>query len=76
MLNPGCNRRRRVTHIGGHMDARYRGGVLQSHRCRDCGKDCYCYTCHEVGPQPIQDHDGHIVHPELSLATQRLIAQP
>ena len=58
------------------MDARYRGGVLQSHCCRDCGKGCHCYTCREVGPQPLQDHDGHTIHPELSLATQRLIAPP
>ena len=81
-LTMGCNRRRRVTHPRGYMDQSgshvrgYRGGVRQSHCCRDCMAGRHSHACCEVGPQPIQDLDGDPIHPVMSLEVQRLIAPP
>ena len=75
-LTPGCNRRRHVAHGRGYVSPRCRGGALQSHCCRECGKSGHCSTCREVGPQSRYDYYGRIIHPEMSLDTQRLIVPP
>ena len=75
-FTPGCNRRRHVAHDRGYVPPRCRGGALQSHCCRDCVKNSHFPTCREVCPQPRQDYYGRLIHPEMSLETQHLIAPP
>ena len=71
-LTQGCSRRRRVVYDRGHVPPR----CMLPHCCPDCANDSHCLSCREVGPQPPQDYRGRLIHPGMSLATQRLIAPP